>query len=161
MPISAATQILEQVWEPRGFPVDPAWIAGQFGIQIYEATFEKEISGALIKKPGEDPLVMLSIRDSKPRQRFTCAHELGHYIQRHQRADLSELYDYVDFRDTRANANLGSNETYANDFAAHLLMPPAEINLLWREDLSDYAMAIHFGVPLEAVRDRLKQLGHV
>ncbi|MDR3429992.1 ImmA/IrrE family metallo-endopeptidase [Silvimonas sp.] len=159
MPHQAAERVLAEVWGNRGFPVDPAWIATQFGVKVFEARFEQEVSGALVKKPGQDPIIMLAAGDSKPRKRFTCAHELGHYVKRQQDGDPAEAYDYVDLRDARSTTGTDPAEIFANQFAANLLMPSSEVKRLHKDGQPAYLMALHFGVSPESMAYRLNKLG--
>jgi Zn-dependent peptidase ImmA (M78 family) len=55
------------------------------------------------------------------RQRFTIAHEIGHYVLHRRRRFIDEVW--VDYRDERASAGTYKQEVEANGFAAELLMP--------------------------------------
>jgi hypothetical protein len=99
VPISAkdaAQKVLDTVWKDRPFPVDPVWLAAQFGIKVVETDLPEEVSGAIIKNKDKDPVIALSNSDHKNRKRFSCAHELGHYAFRMDAGE--EEYGYVDFR---------------------------------------------------------------
>src|ERR1700722_9211261 len=62
-------------------PVDPIFIARQLGLDVVEARLEDGVGGMLVNRPGE-PAIYLNASDGRNRQRFTCAHELGHWIKR-------------------------------------------------------------------------------
>ncbi len=74
----------------------------------------------LVKRRGEDPEIYVHASDSLNRQRFTCAHELGHYVKRSAMGD--EEWEYVEHRALLASQGTDPEEVYANKFAAGLLM---------------------------------------
>jgi Zn-dependent peptidase ImmA (M78 family) len=74
-----------------------------------------------------------------------------------RRAD--EEYEYVEHRGPLSSAGTEPEEIYANNFAASLLMPEAEVRRLFKEGLQLYQMAQTFDVSQEAVAYRLRNLG--
>ena len=151
-----AEQLLETSWAGRGYPVDPILIANELGIDVLETDLPKSVSGALIKDEDQDPVIVLAENDSKNRKRFSCAHELGHYVYR-----LSmdgNQYEYIDLRGDHSTTGTEPEEIFANQFAANLLMPEAEVKKLFAEKLADFLMAQRFGVSDDAIRFRLKNL---
>jgi len=154
MPKDSASQILSEVWGARGFPVDPVWIARQFGIDVVTADLPADVSGALIKDAGQDPVIVLSSADSKNRKRFTAAHELGHFIQRQGQAH----YDYIDLRSPLSGNGTDPDEVFANQFAANLLMPEQAVREQVNAGRPLFMIALHFGVSDEAMRYRLSKL---
>lgn len=155
-PQEAAQKVLDSVWKDRPFPVDPARIAGLLGLKVIETDLPEEVSGAIIKKKDEDPIIIISKADSKNRQRFSCAHELGHYVYHMDMGQ--EKYEWVDLRGTAAGLGTNPEEIFANGFAAALLMPEEEVNRLYKEKTPPFLMAIHFGVSDDAMNYRLKNL---
>ena len=151
-----AQQTLMDVWGNRPLPVDPIYIARELGLDVYVAALEPGWSGALAKRAYEDARIYLNRFDSPNRQRFTCAHELGHYFKRVP--EDHEAYEYVDRRDQRASAGTDPEEIYANGFAAALLMPEADVRALHAQGLTAHTMAYRFGVSAEAMRFRLDNL---
>lgn len=156
MPRDAAESILSEVWGERGFPVDPVWIANQLGIDVVEADLPDDVSGALIKESGRDPVILIEREDSRSRRRFSCAHEIGHYISRTRSS--CETYEYVDLRGKNSGWGTNSEEIYANRFAANLLMPERKVRDWYSEGLPSVVMAYRFGVSDEAMQNRLKTL---
>lgn len=154
---STACSLRDSVWGSRGLPVDPVWIAGQLGLDVVNATLPTDVSGALIKEAGQDPVILLASNDSKVRKRFSCAHELGHYAYRMDGKDAS--YEYVDFRGQTASQGTSPEEIFANQFAAELLMPAVSVKALHKEGMSAVLMAQKFGVSDDAIRFRLINLG--
>jgi Zn-dependent peptidase ImmA (M78 family) len=154
-----AQQILDAVWVSGRRPVDPFQIARSLGIRVYvDQGLEPDVAGMLVKQPGyDDPEIVLNANDSRNRQRFTCAHELGHYNKRSKSGDFGEWH-FVDRRDSLSGQGSNPDEIYANQFAAALLMPAP-----WVRELADRyevpALAFEFGVSADAMTYRLKNLG--
>ena len=137
-------------------PVDPVKIAQQLGISVFTDELDQGVSGMLIKEKGRDAEIYLNRTDHKNRQRFTCAHELGHYIKRtNDKGDLN--FAFVDSRDALASQGTHQDEIYANQFAAELLMPEREVRAKRKQaDLTQ--LAYLFGVSTEAMKYRLVNL---
>lgn len=151
---SDADRILTTLWDDT-IPVDPVRIARQLGINVLDARLGPDVAGALIKNPGQDPAIVLSSADSSHRKRFSCAHEIGHFLRR---SDTPEEYRYIDFRRSRSRGD-DLEEVYANAFAACLLMPEGAVRRLHGDDPSDVTLAVRFGVSREAMQYRLRDLG--
>lgn len=155
-PDESAKSLREKVWGERPFPVDPVWIARTMGIDVVEVKLEQEIFAGIIKEKGKEPIIALNSGDTKNRKRFSCAHELGHYISHTEKGDN---YEYVDLRGVLASKGIDDEEKFANAFAASLLMPEDEVRRLKGENTPPFIMAIHFGVSDDAMNYRLKNLG--
>jgi len=156
-PEREARQILSTAWEGRPLPVDPIQIAQQLGIKVYTAGLDEGVAGMLRKRPGLDPEIFLNGSDSLNRQRFTAAHELGHYVT-HATAG-EEDWEHVDYRGALASEGTDPDEVFANKFAAGLLMPKEEIERLKSEKgYGPAALALEFGVSGEAMNFRLVNL---
>lgn len=150
-----AARILRASWG-TAIPVEPVAIAHELGIRVLEAQLDGNTLGALLKEPQEDPTILLNQQDSRNRRRFTCAHELGHYVRR---SAESNEYARVDLRDRRSSTGEDPEEIYANEFAACLLMPEDEVKNLDELGLDDLEMALRFKVSREAMKFRLVNLG--
>lgn len=124
--------------------------------RVLDVSLKRDVSGALVKKNGEDPSILLNADDSRNRKRFTCAHELGHYIRR--AAEPEQPYEYVDYRDQRSSTGTDEEERYANSFAASLLMPETAVRALHAQGMATIRMAQIFGVSPEAMQYRLDNL---
>ncbi|HVE68784.1 MAG TPA: ImmA/IrrE family metallo-endopeptidase [Solirubrobacteraceae bacterium] len=161
-----AQQILERVWiagpelDDVKLPVDPFHIARELGLQVYtDRSLAADVSGMLVKRAGyDDPEILLNAGDSRNRQRFTCAHELGHYTKRTQTGDEGP-WEYVDRRDTLSTQGKNADEIYANQFAAALLMPAETVRRRAQGSVVATALAFEFGVSADAMTFRLKNLG--
>lgn len=149
-----ASDLLEQVWGDRGFPVDPVAIATELGISVVVTTLPEGVSGAIERQKGQDAVIYLSAADSPKRRRFTCAHELGHYLRFQER----EVVAFVDHRDGEQN----EEEQFANAFAAALLMPEDAVLTDLRENGTQatalWGLARRFDVSEAAARTRVATL---
>lgn len=155
-PKGAAEDVMSAYWIGEGFPVDPVEIAHELGLDVWIAPLPDEVSGMLIKREGEPPAIYLNSADPDARQRFTCAHELGHYMI-HVDDGTKEL-SFVDRRDPIATQGTNRDEVLANGFAANLLMPAATVQRRQRMGDSSAQMAEFFGVSLAAMKNRLVNL---
>ncbi|WP_182359588.1 ImmA/IrrE family metallo-endopeptidase [Tomitella gaofuii] len=141
---------------PRKFPVDPFSIAREMDIDVQFAPLDDDTSGMIISEEGKRPRILLEITDAPTRQRFTCAHEIGHYVERTNRINAPRKFAFVDRRVPR---HRDAHEFYADEFAGNLLMPANEVIRMADEGVHPIAMAEHFDVSLPAMRVRLKILG--
>ena len=104
--------------ELDGPPIDHEMVASFRGIQEVRPAKMKE-SGALIPLAQGEFLVLVNERDSKPRQRFSCKHEISHtlfpnYIQNPSKKSDMSVGEY----------GIDAEEEYLCDVgAAELLMP--------------------------------------
>lgn len=152
----AARELLNLYWPKENFPIDPFLIAKQLGIKVLSAQLPKEISGGFLKRAGYDPVILVSKEDSEFRQRFTCAHELGHYYRhKNDEADI----DLVEYRGPLSATGQNEDEIFANQFAAALLMPEDAVRNSWKTHKSETALVEEFKVSLDAITFRLKNLG--
>lgn len=99
----------------KSIPVPVEVIAEHLKIMIRRAP-SREFSGLLIRKDGR-ALIGVNSNEVAVRQRFTIAHELGHFLL-HPKKDA-----FVDYRDNKNDIKRDPKERQANMFAAALLMP--------------------------------------
>lgn len=155
-----ALRVLNGFWvrdEPETpLPVDPVQIARRFGIDVIHTTLDPDVAGAIVKDLDQDPTILLNMIDSPNRKRFTCAHELGHYVRRTNNPDN---YEYVDFRGVLSSSGISDEEIYANEFAASLLMPEADVRRLAKTGKTEIELAWRFDVSREAMHYRALNLG--
>ena len=111
---SRAEEVLRKL-NIKTLPVPVEDIAGKFQIRISRAP-NSEFSGMLLRKGGH-ALIGVNSSESPVRQRFTVAHELGHFFL-HPEKDA-----FVDYRDNKKGVMRTPREKHANMFAAALLMP--------------------------------------
>lgn len=137
-------------------PVDLTDLCDQLGITVWEGNLEGA-SGLILKEPGQDAAIYLEKTDSKVRQRFTLAHELGHYFERLEASDDAYSFrDEATFSEERSN-KYGLMEFYADEFAGELLMPEQEFLEIYRKHGFTGA-APHFRVSLPAAKKRKERL---
>lgn len=147
-----AHKALADYWHPGHFPVDVEQIAEQIGIRVEETYLREGVSGMLQVQQGQTPIIYVDAREPKVRQRFTIAHELGHYIERVNRGHKD--FSFVD----RRGAVYDIHEFYADEFAGALLMPATELNRLREEGLSIREIGQRFGVSPTAVNKRIERV---
>ncbi|HEX2628143.1 MAG TPA: ImmA/IrrE family metallo-endopeptidase [Chitinophagaceae bacterium] len=147
-------------------PVDVIEIANTCGVTVLPYHLDN-VSGVLVLKNGQ-PTIGFNQLESRVRNRFTIAHELGHYIlhgKQEMVSDASDLFVDKDFK-VRFRGNQESSkseEIEANKFAAYLLMPDhllkqeienlefsiedesSIIDLAKKFDVSSIAMSIRLG----------------
>jgi Zn-dependent peptidase ImmA (M78 family) len=167
---SQVTELLKRygIVEP---PVPVESLAGKLGLQIRKEPAAADISGCLIRK-GSTTIIGVNSDQHPNRQRFTVAHEVGHYLL-HARVGETSHVDRVpafsaSFRDATSSLAVSLDEIEANFFAAELLMPTC---FLVRDidsagvDLTDDSgevlkvWAERYGVRTQALTYRLVNLG--
>lgn len=144
----------------NSFPVWPRQIAVKLGVRVLEAPpTASGLSGAFLITNGQ-PVILYNSADGEVRQRFTIAHELGHFILHSRPGDTKIL-----FRDDRSSKGTNIAEIQANAFAAALLMPEhvvrdkvkEHITGIHSDEIDGYAR--HFKVSSQAMGYRLADLG--
>jgi Zn-dependent peptidase ImmA (M78 family) len=131
----------------------------QLGGRIRYRNFWEDLTkdGSIeIRGPGDFD-IFLSDATSPKRDRFTIAHELGHYFLHYpqQQAEMVPGAVMVGQR-----SSTGREETEAHWFAAELLMPASEFQRAWREVKGSLpVIADKFNVSTHAVAVRASSLG--
>ena len=138
--------------EPR-VPIDR--LAELCGVHVLPRRFEDGLSGLLVTLE-QGAAIGVNDQHSRGRQRFTVAHELGHYLLAH----------YDRFHLDLPTAEAGESPSYdwrleqeANRFAADVLMPAALLELAHRQVPQSAVLATRFGVSEVAMGYRLINLG--
>jgi Zn-dependent peptidase ImmA (M78 family) len=140
------------------YPVDVDGLAHSLGITVLYLPMADEISGTLVRK-GELYVITVNRNHSRTRQRFTLAHELGHYI--HHRQIIGDgVNDSKTYRTINSGAYFNPrisrrHETEANQFAAALLMPQEIIDDLRGQGLSVEEIAKKLEVSRQAASIRM------
>ncbi len=134
-------------------PVNLAKILEDYNISLSYAGFKKpDVSGAY---DATEKMIYLNKLDSKKRQLFTVAHELGHIILGHKKKfDVFYRAQITEFDNTQSE-----EEKEANYFAASLLMPQELVIKTWEKYHDIELLAAYFGVSRSAAYWRLKNLG--
>lgn len=162
---SRATRLLKDAGVDRA-PVDVETLAARFGVSVTYERFDDATSGIVVRK-GSGAVIGVNANHHPNRQRFTIAHELGHYFLHEEQGGVFVDEYLVQFRSDRtSDESLHLTETEANAFAAELLMPAS----LLEDDLergpvekSDERaiswLATRYGVSQQAMTIRLTTLG--
>ncbi|MDQ1130259.1 ImmA/IrrE family metallo-endopeptidase [Microbacterium sp. SORGH_AS_0888] len=143
---------------PR-LPVDPVAVARSLGVNVYEVVLPNTTSGMIAKVSdvaGTD--ILVNSEHAPKRQRFTVAHELGHYIAILNDPDRVSN-PFLHKRDSLSSCGTDTEEIFANRFAAELLMPEDEVRRAARVGASVYQLAAQFDVSVDAMNFRLVNLG--
>jgi Zn-dependent peptidase ImmA (M78 family)/DNA-binding XRE family transcriptional regulator len=164
-PWQAAARVREIAGVQEEVPVSPRRVADGLGIPVFEWHFPDEVSGVLVCE-AERYCIGVNERHPGVRQRFTIAHELGHWALDGDR----DFFDYaqVEFAHyseaspghEEEDARREEQERRANRFAADLLMPAG----LLRRDVEQGGpdvpqLARKYGVSQHALWSRLLGLG--
>lgn len=136
-------------------PLDVQALLSALGVELLSVPMKDEISGVLSRSDTKGVwIVKVNALHHPNRQRFTIAHEIGHYCR--HRWQQNEFQDQNFFRNGDSNAM----EAEANRFASELLMPEhvfKEKTRLFTGSIE--AIAQYFKVSTLAVRVRAKNLG--
>jgi Zn-dependent peptidase ImmA (M78 family) len=157
-----ATTIFQAIREAQqtahNGPVDLDALASRLGIKIERCWLDEDMSGALIKNADGSYTIQVNALHPETRQRFTIAHEMGHFVHhRHLLGDgVNDSRAYrTDSNHKYYNARIGpKQETEANRFAASLLMPGDVVNEMVKIGMPVSAMAEHLGVSRHAMSIR-------
>ena len=146
-----AKALLEEFWDMK-IPIDPEFFAKKLGLSVERKDLGLQ-SGYF---DADSKVIVVNDREVDERQRFTIAHELGHFCLNHGSS----------FRDTASpgwfRKGNPSHETEANKFAAELLMPAIAVKILIdvRKVRDSAELRKAFGVSSQALHWRLKSLGY-
>ena len=141
-------------------PVDVVKIAKAYEINVYAAELSNEISGAIRYNSESDKFeILVNKSNAEVRQRFTIAHELGHYFLHRDMLKSSDVHIDTLYRaTTQTNKNTKEQEREVDYFAGALLMNRMTIKKL----IDNYTvadLAELFKVSSSAMAVRLDILG--
>jgi Zn-dependent peptidase ImmA (M78 family) len=159
------SQLLDQ-FEIDKLPIDVEKIARMLGLQVRYEPYDGFQSGFLFQDSART-IIGVNSNQSKVRQRFTIAHELGHFFL-HQGNPFHIDKAQMKFRNALSGEGTNTEEVEANAFAAALLMPTrfieAEISVDDLDALDDAdkvdRLAKQFKVSSQALLIRLAKLIH-
>jgi Zn-dependent peptidase ImmA (M78 family) len=151
-------------------------IAKELGISVIDEKFnDSDISGMLFRDENKKVnIIGVNSSHSPNRQRFTIAHELGHFLLHKGETnhfDRAGVFR-VNYRNSVSSTATNNEEIEANTFAAailmpeHFIMPAIEQKLSDGLDISDDSDEISeiaelFKVSSQALYFRLSKLGYV
>jgi len=161
--ISERVEKLLLRFDVRRPPVPVDKLAKKLGLLLAPLPADDEISGAIIRKDGQ---VVIAVNPAHHinRQRFTIAHELGHYFLHEGMETHVDQNFRVAWRNAESSKAIDWNEIQANRFAAELLMPTSFMlkDLDSLESVDRHAVALlatKYAVSPGAMKIRLSQLG--
>lgn len=149
-------------------PVKVGAIAEELGISLVSTTeLPPNNSGSLVKEKNGRYTIYVDQTDSIRRQRFTIAHEIGHFVEHHHREFLDKVGEILNARKTLYTRPNGTAEatTYkkiekeADAFAGDLLMPKDKFIQVWENAQTLREVADTFGVSEMAANVRAAVLG--
>lgn len=104
-------------------PVPVEKLVSLLGIRLIYKFFETDVSGLIGPENGE-VIMCVNQKHSETRQRFTIAHELGHYSLHGKDGTFVDVdFRGSVYRDGISTRAIDAREMEANAFAAELLMP--------------------------------------
>jgi len=151
-------------------PVDVESLAHVLHVDVRKSHVEGDISGFLYRDHDKSAAVIgVNSRHHHNRQRFTIAHELGHFLlHTGDKVHVDHGFE-VRLRNDESSQGTNLDEKEANLFAAELLMPKSFIERDLEEigavDLNDErtikTLAEKYRVSSHALAFRLAYLGYV
>ena len=150
-------------------PVDVEAVASELGLNLVRDNLGAGVSGLLVTTE-RSAFVCVHEADHPNRQRFTMAHEIGHFVLRHQFVRGEHVHvdrgNFISQRGPRSATGVDPKEIEANQFAACLLMPAdlvkQEVAACGGSPLVDSQvseLASRFEVSEQAMTIRLSALG--
>jgi Zn-dependent peptidase ImmA (M78 family) len=128
-------------------PIDVLSLARDLDIEVKQTPDLPESISGFIKQDDAIVYIYINSHHHINRQRFTVAHELGHYFEHRSRLQQG-LVDKRGCERTKI-------EKEADNFAGNLLMPDKYFRSLWvNENYSIEYIANYFRVSIDAVKVR-------
>ena len=127
--ISKAYEVFRKYKHAGGsIPVDVEQIACENDIIVKKVNLPNEISGVLDNSTGRY-IILVNSNQVPVRQRFSIAHELGHYFL--HSSDNTAKQVHIDkvryYRNNKSSLGTDDREIEANIFASELLIPSDEL----------------------------------
>ena len=134
-------------------PFDLDLFIHKLGITLNRVIMDNEISGKLEKNKSGVWEISVNALHHPRRQRFTLAHELGHYFLHRTQSNI--FTDKALYR----GKEMSSMEYEANNFAGAILMPKDELLLVLKNESNDIDfIADHFNVSALAAKIRVEMV---
>ena len=130
-------------------------IANHLGLQVVSAGFkDNKISGMLMLNNDEQN-IYVNATEPVVRQRFTIAHEIGHYVLHND--IIAHQQGNIFYRDQLHSHHPMERE--ANRFAAALLIPQDSAISDWKHIHNIVVFASFYMVSVDTAKYRLQELG--
>lgn len=154
-PEAAADEILTKLERKRP-PIDVQAVARDLGVAVFTRPFPNALS-ALILRHEKNAFIGVNSHQAPVRQRFSVAHELGHFVLHHHDQHFID-YGVPAAVEGETPGYNWEHERGANQFAAELLMP-ADLIRSDAKTTSLPRLARRYEVSQEAIGFRLANLG--
>jgi len=150
------------------FPVPVGQIAEELSISVISTLDLPSGMSGSISKEDDGYIIYVNGSQSLRRQRFTIAHELGHFIKHRDELDstdeiLNPTKKVLLRRNTSSssipNDGIKQREVEADQFAGELLMPEITFKDVWVKAQNLKDVADYFGVSQMAANVRAALLG--
>ena len=151
-----ALEIAKGYWDK--VPVDVFALAGELDLGPKFEVLDDNISGLIRRKADGDWQIVINHFHATVRQRFTCAHEIGHFIFHRDllKDGVSDTLAYRADGVELPNPSIGpQQERQANNFAANLLVPNAWLKAAQTAGFSTKELATHFNVSETVMKIKL------
>ena len=162
----------------RKAPISVDKLAKGLGVSLQREPTDDGLSGFFYKDLAEGQVVIgVNSNHHENRQRFTIAHELGHFLlheNQNMHIDREDKGFQIKLRDDKASEGTDDDEREANLFAAELLMPETFLekdlskirgfDLLAENEALDKRLvnlAKKYQVSTQALTFRLANLGYI
>lgn len=154
-PAELAGRVLQQ--HSASLPVNIVHIIRAEGIILRVIHTKPDFNGMYMRLLDQ-PFIYVNGEHPRNRQAFTMAHELYHHYEARRGAWSGRpMFDAEPRPETWPEIH---EERQANRFAGALLMPEDLVREMFQQpDMEPGRMAWHFGVSVEALEIRLKDLG--
>ena len=162
-----AAELLQNEYDFDGpFPIVKMIVDA--GFKIYTQDLKRTIGGYIVisndieEKFGTDKIIVVNEKENTNRQRFSLAHEFGHYLLDPGAKKTAEFYDAFESDDNKTDLEL-----VIDRFAAELLMPEkrfiSKYNEVKEQIVDPYdifkALSDFFAVPPVSVEKRFSEVG--
>lgn len=148
--------------------IDLNRIAKFANISIHTKELNDAVSAALDLRDNNRPLILVNKFHSNLRQRFSIAHELGHFYLKHNPGSV-HIDSKILFRRKDSDDDDRKKEREANQFAAELLMPTDWLMQefqdglvsnyeLWEKEDFISELSLKYQVSVSAMAIRLEEL---
>lgn len=157
-----STELLERL-EEYNIPVSLENVCNKLGILLKSENLQDNVSGLFVIKDNVSHIIYSS-SESTERQRFTIAHEIGHFILHKDKILFIDKNESVLYRNSESSSGELLKEREANSFAAALLMPKKivehELSIIpLNSDVIGH-LSDKFKVSSQAMSFRLSNLGY-
>lgn len=132
-------------------PIVVEKIAKRLNLRVTFEPFDGDMSGCIVRSKDGATIGVNSLHPEN-RQRFTIAHEIGHFLLHKGEEVIVDRNFRVNLRDNEASRAENPEEIEANYFAAALLMPEDMLHA----DLKGEKLDIEDDEPIQNLANRYK-----